>query len=88
MLLPWFILTPIFYTFDQLPGLEGNERVADILYYGNIVAPIIESIRDPLFFGRMPQLTDVVYGIVVAIAALTAGAFVFHRLDDRLAAEL
>ena len=88
ILVPWFILTPIFYTFDQLPGLQGNEWVADVLYYGNIVAPIIESIRDPLFFGRMPAATDVVYASVVAVLALAAGAIVFRRLDDRLAAEL
>jgi ABC-type polysaccharide/polyol phosphate export permease len=88
VLLPWFILTPIFYTFDQLPGLEGNERIADVLYYGNIVAPIIEAIRDPLFFGRMPHKTDVIYAAVVAVGALIAGALVFRRLDDRLAAEL
>ena len=88
ILVPWFILTPIFYTFDQLPGLKGNEWVADVLYYGNIVAPIIESIRDPLFFGRMPAATDVVYASVVAVLALAAGAIVFRRLDDRLAAEL
>jgi homopolymeric O-antigen transport system permease protein len=88
VLVPWFILTPIFYTFDQLPGLEGNERIADILYYGNIVAPIIEAIRDPLFFGRFPDPTDVVYAVTVALGALIAGALVFRRLDDRLAAEL
>ena len=23
--LPWFFLTPIFFTLDQVPGLEGNE---------------------------------------------------------------
>ena len=27
--LPWFFITPIFFTLDQLPGLEGNEWVAD-----------------------------------------------------------
>jgi lipopolysaccharide transport system permease protein len=88
ILVPWFILTPIFYTFDQLPGLSGNEWVADILYYGNVVAPIVESIRDPIFFGRMPAAGDVVYAVAVALGALVAGAVVFRRLDDRLAAAL
>jgi lipopolysaccharide transport system permease protein len=88
IMLPWFILTPIFYTFDQLPGLEGNELIADAIYYGNFMAPITEAIRDPLFFGVAPSLTDVVYSVVAAVLALGAGALVFRRLDDRLAAEL
>jgi lipopolysaccharide transport system permease protein len=88
ILVPWFILTPIFYTFDQLPGLSENEWIADVLYYGNIVAPIVEAIRDPIFFGRLPAASDVVYAVAVAIAALAAGAVVFRRLDDRLAASL
>jgi ABC-2 type transport system permease protein len=88
IMLPWFVLTPIFYTFDQLPGLEGNERIADAIYYSNFMAPITEAIRDPLFFGVTPSLGDVVYSVVAALLALAAGALVFRRLDDRLAAEL
>jgi lipopolysaccharide transport system permease protein len=88
IMLPWFVLTPIFYTFDQLPGLEGNERIADAIYYGNFMAPVTEAIRDPLFFGVAPSLGDVVYSVVAAVVALAAGALVFRRLDDRLAAEL
>jgi lipopolysaccharide transport system permease protein len=88
VLLPWFVLTPIFYTFDQLPGIEGNERVADALYYGNFMAPVVEAVRDPLFFGEVPTLGDVVYSVTAAVLALGAGALVFRRLDDRLAAEL
>ena len=54
VLLPWFFLTPIFYTFDALPGLEGREWIGDLLYYGNVFVPILEAIRDPLFFGEWP----------------------------------
>ena len=52
--LPWFFLTPVFYTLDQLPGLQDNERVADVLYYVNFVTPFVEAIRDPIFFGEFP----------------------------------
>jgi lipopolysaccharide transport system permease protein len=88
IMLPWFILTPIFYTFDQLPGLDGNERIANAIYYGNFMAPLTEGIRDPLFFGELPSAGDVVYSVVAAVIALAAGSLVFRRLDDRLAAEL
>jgi ABC-type polysaccharide/polyol phosphate export permease len=88
VLLPWFILTPIFYTFDQLPGIEDHPRVADILYWGNPVAPFVEAIRDPLFWGELPQLGDVIYIIGVAAAGLVIASLVFRRVDDQLAAQL
>jgi lipopolysaccharide transport system permease protein len=88
MLLPWFILTPIFYTFDQLPGIESHPTVADALYYGNPVAPFVEAIRDPLFWGELPQLSDIVYVLAAAAISLALAAFVFRRVDDQLAAQL
>ena len=88
VLLPWFILTPIFYTFDQLPGIQDHPRVADVLYYGNPIAPFVEAIRDPLFWGELPQLGDVVYIVAVAAAGLVIASLVFRRVDDQLAARL
>jgi lipopolysaccharide transport system permease protein len=88
VLLPWFILTPIFYTFDQLPGIESHPRVADVLYYGNPIAPFVEAIRDPLFFGELPAVGDLVYILVTAAAALVIAGLVFRRVDDQLAAQL
>ena len=88
ILVPWFILTPIFYTFDLLPGFADNEVLANALYYGNIMAPIVEAIRDPIFFGELPATGDVIYSFGVALGSLALGAWVFARLDDRLAASL
>ncbi len=88
ILVPWFILTPIFYTFDLLPGLSEHETVANILYYGNVMAPPVEAIRDPIFFGEVPAAGDVLYSIGVALGSLALGAWAFARLDDRLAASL
>jgi lipopolysaccharide transport system permease protein len=88
LLLPLFFLTPIFYSYEQLPGLEGNERLVDLLYYGNFMVPVVEAIRDPLFFGKLPSAGDVAYSVGAALIALALGAFVFTRVDDRLAAEL
>ena len=88
ILVPWFILTPIFYTFDLLPGFADNEVLANVLYYGNVMAPMVEAIRDPIFFGELPATGDVVYSFGVALGSLALGAWVFARLDDRLAASL
>ncbi|HEV8601938.1 MAG TPA: ABC transporter permease [Gaiellaceae bacterium] len=88
IMLPWFVLTPIFYTFDQLPGVAERQWVVDVMHYGNFLSPFVLAIRDPLFFGEMPAGVDVVYSVVAALAALGLGAVVFRRVDDRLAAEL
>jgi homopolymeric O-antigen transport system permease protein len=88
LLLPWFFLTPIFYTFDSLPGLQGNEWIGDVLYYANPIVPPLEAIRDPLFFGDWPRAGDVLYAVVAAAISLVVGALVFRRIDDQLAAEL
>ncbi len=88
MLLPWFILTPIFYPFGQMPGISEHPKLADVLYYGNPVAPIVSAIRDPLFFGDLPKLGDVVYAFGVAIASLAFASLLFRRIDDQLAAQL
>jgi ABC-type polysaccharide/polyol phosphate export permease len=86
--LPWFFLTPIFYTLDQLPGLEGNEWIADLLYYGNFVTPVVEAIRDPIFFGKLPDVGDVVYSVIAGFVVLALGAVVARRMDDQVAGML
>jgi lipopolysaccharide transport system permease protein len=86
--LPWFFLTPIFYTLDQLPGVRDREWLADLLYYGNFVAPFVEAIRDPVFFGELPRLTDIAYCVVAASLALGLGVLVAGRMDDQVAATL
>ena len=45
-------------------------------------------IRDALWSGHCPALADVVYLVVAAAVALALGAFVFRRVDDRIAVEL
>ena len=89
VLLPWFFLTPILYTIENLPGAADKYAgVAQVLRYVNFVAPAVEAVRDPLFFGRWPSLVDVVYLCVSAVVALGVGAWVFNRVDDRMAVEL
>ena len=85
LFLPWFFVTPVLYTFEMLPG---SRVVADIVHYANFVTPVVEAIRDPLFFGQLPTAGDALYAVVAASGALAIGAAAFRRIDDRLAAEL
>jgi lipopolysaccharide transport system permease protein len=89
VLLPWFFLTPILYTVDNLPGAAGDyEQLANVLFYVNFMAPPIDAIRDPLFFGELPRPVDVIYLVAAAAVALALGAWLFSRVDDRMAVEL
>jgi ABC-type polysaccharide/polyol phosphate export permease len=89
LLLPWFFLTPILYTIENLPGAAADyDWLADGLRWVNFLAPSVDAVRDPLFFGEWPAVGDVVYLCVAAAAALTLGAWAFRRVDDRMAVEL
>ena len=89
LLLPWFFLTPILYTIDSLPGAAADyDWLADVLRYANFLAPPVDAIRDPLFFGELPRAIDVVYLCVAAALSLALGAYAFSRVDDRMAVEL
>jgi lipopolysaccharide transport system permease protein len=88
LLLPWFFLTPVLYSLEGIPGVQDHPRLIDLVHYANPLTPAIEAVRDPLFFGRLPAAGDTVYLAVSALLALALGAFVFTRVDDRVAVEV
>ncbi len=88
LLLPWFFLTPVLYSLEGIPGVRDHPRLVALVHYANPLTPAIEAVRDPLFFGRLPEAGDTVYLAVSALLALALGAFVFSRVDDRVAVEV
>jgi ABC-type polysaccharide/polyol phosphate export permease len=88
LLLPWFFLTPVLYSLDQLPGVDEYPVADFALHWVNFLTPPIEAMRATLFFGDAPALADTLYTVVAAIVALAVGAFVFTRSDDRIAVEV
>ena len=89
LLLPWFFLTPILYSLEELPGgLEDYDIVVDLLRWANPLTPPLYALRDPLFYGEVPAAGDVLYLAVAAVVSLGIGALVFRRVDDRIAVEL
>ena len=83
LLLPWFFLTPIIYSFSQF----HHHTMTQILRWANPITPPIEAIRAPLL-GSWPNVWDVVYLCVACVVSLALGAWVFNRVDDRIAVEL
>ena len=88
LLLPWFFLTPILYSLDDVPGVSDYPFLIDLVHYVNFLTPAVEAIRDPIFFGTPPATGDAIYLAVSAVVALAVGSFVFSRVDDRVAVEV
>ena len=88
LLLPWFFLTPILYSLDQLPGVDEYPAADFALHWLNFLTPPVEAMRSALFFGEVPGAADTIYTAVAAGVALALGAFVFNRVDDRIATEV
>ena len=88
LLLPWFFLTPVLYSLESIPGVQEYPRLIDVVHWANPLTPAIEAIRDPLFFGVAPAAGDVIYLAASAVLSLGVGAWVFSRVDDRVAVEV
>ena len=82
--MPFFL-----YSLEELPGgIEDYPVVVDLLRWANPLTPPLYALRDPLFYGVVPDWKDVVYLVGVAAGSLLLGAWVFSRVDDRIAVEL
>lgn len=88
LLLPWFFLTPILYSLEELPGVDEYPAAELVLHWVNFLTPPVEAIRAVLFHGDLPGAGDTIYTAVAAIVALALGAYVFNRVDDRIATEV
>jgi ABC-type polysaccharide/polyol phosphate export permease len=88
VLLPWFFLTPVLYSFETLPRVEEHETLVEVLRWANPFTPPIEALRAPLWAGEWPAAGDVAYLVAAAALSLAFGAWVFNRADDRIAVEL
>ena len=88
LMLPWFFLTPVFYSLEQLPGAAGHPLLIDLLRYGNPVTPYVEGIRSTILEATVPGPGALAYIFLVGPLVGLAGLWVLQRYDDRLAVEL
>jgi lipopolysaccharide transport system permease protein len=84
-LLPWFFLTPIFFSPDTIPFVMRHPLVGTLLDWVNPVAPFIDGFRSILYYGTAPSLGRIVYAFVAAGVTLLGGLAVFRRLEGELA---
>jgi len=88
LLLPWFFLTPILYSLDNLPGAADYPVAKFVIHWVNFLTPPVQAMRSVLFYGDLPGAADTVYTVVAAALALGVGSYVFSRSDDRIATEV
>jgi homopolymeric O-antigen transport system permease protein len=88
LLLPWFFITPIFLRVDDLPGVSSRQWLADLLEWGNPVAPFVSAVRELLYAGAAPSLGTFLYLVGAGLGALALGWALFRRLGPELAVVL
>jgi lipopolysaccharide transport system permease protein len=84
-LLPWFFLTPIFFSPGTIPFVVRHPFVGTLLDWVNPVAPFIDGFRAILYYGAAPSLGRILYAFVAAAVALLGGLAVFRRMEGELA---
>ena len=84
-LLPWFFLTPIFFSPATIPYVIRHPWVGTLLDWVNPVAPFIDAFRSILYYGTAPSLGRMAYAAAAAAVALIGGLAVFRRLEGELA---
>ncbi len=87
LFLPWFFLTPVFYSLEQVPGAADFEWLVSLLRYANPVTPYVESIRAVIHEGVVPDPALLIYVFTVGPALALLGLRVVERYEDRFAVE-
>lgn len=78
----WQFLTPIMYSMDYVP--EKYRWVFSL----NPMTYVIVAYRDILYYGKVPELKNLLSAIVIGIIALVIGWLVFERLQKHFVEEL
>ena len=89
LLLPWFFLTPILYSLDELPGVDEYPVADFFLHWVNFLTPPIEAMRAVLFYGELPGAArHDLHRRRGRRRARRSARWIFSRSDDRIATEV
>jgi ABC-2 type transport system permease protein len=75
----WMYLSPVIYTIDMLP-----EEFLWLVKL-NPMFHIINLFRDPIYYGRVPELSDILLTGGIALVTLVIGWFLFAQKADEFA---
>lgn len=77
LMMLWQFLTPVMYEVQDIP-----EHMR-IYFSLNPMTPIIEAYRDVLYYGKVPQLSNMMNGLVLGVALLLVGWIMFGCSEKR-----
>ena len=77
-----FYATPILYTADMFP-----EKIRWILYL-NPMTQVVLAYRDIFLYHQVPELSGIIYLIIVTIIIFILGLFIFRKLEKGFAEEV
>lgn len=72
-------MTPVFYPMEIVP-----EKYRWAVRF-NPIRSVLETFRDPIYFGKIPPLTHLTVAVSVTALALAVGIVAFRRSSDRIA---
>jgi len=81
-LLPWFFMSPIFF---EPEAVTSKETARFVLEWVNPVAPFIGAVRDVIYGGVVPEVSDLLYVLIASALALLGGRALFRRMQGELA---
>ncbi|MEQ8833895.1 MAG: ABC transporter permease [Miltoncostaeaceae bacterium] len=88
LVLPWFFLTPVLFSFDTFPLATEHTWLVDVLTLGNFVTPFVLLFQNVVYWGVVPNWGIWLYTCTVGPAILAGGYLIFNRLQRNLAVEL
>lgn len=74
--------SPIIYTLELVP------QQYRLIYMINPITRVIIAYRDILYYGRVPELSNMLFGFIESIIILAIGILVFKKLNKHFVEEL
>ncbi len=78
----WMYLTPIMYDIEIVP--ERFQKIFNL----NPMTPIVLIYRDILYYGKIPQMFNLLYATLIGIFILIVGCITFSKLQRSFVEEL
>lgn len=78
----WQYLTPVLYSMEMVP--EELRVICNL----NPMTPIIVAYRDILYYKQVPQLSTLLFAVVIGCVSVIVGYIVFRKLQKGFAEEL
>jgi ABC-type polysaccharide/polyol phosphate export permease len=79
-----FYLSPVLYSLEQVQGKGAWWYPAfRVALEANPISYLVPLVRDPIYYGRLPDATTLLVGAALSLGTLVAGFRIFIKLEPR-----